>query len=130
MIRILLILFLTLFSHINFPLLIPVTSYACSFPLSSLLISHSIYSPLYNVLKQGEYKEMLVLTIANSNKYYSAFFGINNVSYVINRGSILSGIIIQNKFFRLHKIICLHHACCACCRVICQLIIPAIGIYS
>lgn len=64
------------------------------------LPSKGFYKKLYGVLRNSEYKEMLILPISNSNKYYSAFFGINNVSYVINRGSILSGIIIQNKFFK------------------------------
>ena len=64
------------------------------------LPSKGFYKNLYNLLKKNEYKEMLILPISNSNKYYSAFFGINNVSYIVNRGSILSGIILQNKFFK------------------------------
>ena len=35
----------------------------------------------------------------NSNKYYRALFGVNDVSYIINRGSILSGIIIRSNQF-------------------------------
>ncbi len=64
------------------------------------LPSKGFYKNVYNIIKRNEYKEMLVLPIANSNKYYKALFGINNVSYIVNRSSILSGIIIQNKYFK------------------------------
>ncbi len=57
------------------------------------------YKKLFDLIKENNSKEMLILSHKNSNKYYRALFGVNDVSYIINRGSILSGIIIRSNQF-------------------------------
>ena len=40
---------------------------------------------------------MYIAPIHNSRKYYNSFFGKNIISYVVGRGSIFSGIILNTK---------------------------------
>ena len=58
------------------------------------------YVELINLLKKNYSNSMLIAPIANSNKYYKAFFGINKISYIVNRGSIFSGIILNRKLIK------------------------------
>ena len=58
------------------------------------------YVELINLLKKNYSNSMLIAPIANSNKYYKAFFGINKISYIVNRSSIHSGIILNRKLIK------------------------------
>lgn len=60
----------------------------------------SFYVQLINFLKKNNSNFMLIAPIGNSNKYYKAFYGINKVSYIVNRSSILSGIILNRKLIK------------------------------
>ena len=54
---------------------------------------NEIYSEIYN----KNFKEMCIAPIHNSRKYYYGLFGKNIISYVVSRGSIFSGIILNTK---------------------------------
>ncbi len=58
------------------------------------------YVQLINLLKKNYSNSMLIAPIGNSNKYYKAFFGINKISYIVNRSSIHSGIILNRKLIK------------------------------
>jgi len=61
------------------------------------------YKEIYKKLNKYNSKKMLITPIKNSNKHYRAFFGLNKVSYIINRGSILSGIILYTSMLKKFK---------------------------
>ena len=57
---------------------------------------NEIYSEIYN----KNFKEMCIAPIHNSRKYYYGLFGKNIISYVVSRGSIFSGIILNTKYIK------------------------------
>ena len=64
------------------------------------LPGRGFYGQLNNLIKNNNSDSMLIAPIGNSRKYYNSLFGMNKVSYVVNRGSILSGIILNTKFIK------------------------------
>lgn len=55
------------------------------------------YKEIYSEICNKNFKEMYIAPIHNSRKYYQSFFGKNVISYVVSRGSIFSGIILNTK---------------------------------
>ena len=67
------------------------------------LPGYGFYKKIYDFIKSKNSNTMLIAPIINSNKYYQSLFGINIVSYIINRGSILSGIILNSQISKKYK---------------------------
>ncbi len=61
------------------------------------------YREIFAKIQSKSSNTMLITPIANSRKYYPSFFGFNKVSYIINRGSILSGIILKSEQMKKYK---------------------------
>ncbi len=58
----------------------------------------NFYKNLFDLIHGKEINEMIIFPIINSNKYYKPLFGkANKISYIINRGSILSGIVLKKS---------------------------------
>ena len=55
------------------------------------------YKELYSKIYNKNFKEMYIAPIHNSRQYYHSLFGKNIISYIISRGSIFSGIILNTK---------------------------------
>ena len=58
------------------------------------------YKELYSEIYNKNFKEMYIAPIHNSRKYYHSFFGKNIISYVVGRGRIFSGIILNTKYIK------------------------------
>ena len=61
------------------------------------------YKEIFSNIKTRDSKTMLITPLSKYRKYYPSIFGFNKVSYIINRGSILSGIILKAKQMKKYK---------------------------
>ena len=64
------------------------------------LPSKGYYNEIYSEIYNKNFKEMCIAPIHNSRKYYHGLFGKNIISYVVSRGSIFSGIILNTKYIK------------------------------
>jgi glycosyltransferase involved in cell wall biosynthesis len=70
-----------------------------SFPMKKF------YVEIINFLKKNEFNELGYVPVNTTTKFTKKLFNINKLSYVVNRGSILSGAIFKKKNFnsKLYK---------------------------
>ena len=64
------------------------------------LPGRGFYKELKNSMENINCYQMLIAPVGNSRRYFKSLFGLNKISYIINRGSILSGIIINTKLIK------------------------------
>lgn len=55
------------------------------------------YKQIINYLNNNQLKELGFVPVNSTEKYSKKIFNINQLAYVLNRGSILSGVIFKNK---------------------------------
>lgn len=61
------------------------------------------YNKIYSKINNKNDNTMLIAPIRNSKRYFKTFFGINKVSYIVNRGSPLSGVLLLTKKAKKYK---------------------------
>jgi glycosyltransferase involved in cell wall biosynthesis len=70
------------------------------------------YNELYQKLYNQNINKLIVCPMQSTHKYTQSYFGINKLSYILNRGSMLSGIILKKKnmsFRYVHKNLYVHN---------------------